>query len=84
MTSHEEILAVDIATSYRDLIRLGEASAAMKEPGIPALTAFNDVFTAQINGVYKKNRLRRLEAHTWDGVVCQPYIFGKAEVDWRG
>ena len=74
----------DIVNYYRDLIRLGEDSDAMKKPGVPALPSFNDVFTARINAVYKKNKLRALEPQAWPGVVCQPYIFGKGDVDWSG
>ena len=51
---------------------------------MPALPAFNDVFTTRINGVYKKNKLRALEEYTWPGVICQPYVFGKGKVDWTG
>lgn len=84
LSPHEQILVTDIVDYYRDLIRLGESSAAMKEPGVPELPAFNDVFTSRINAVYKKNKLRALEAHTWPGVICQPYVFGKGRVDWSG
>jgi hypothetical protein len=80
----EEILAADIVDYYRKLIRLGEDSDAMKKPGVPALPAFNDVFTARISAVYKKNKLRALAPQSWPGVVCQPYIFGKGDVDWNG
>lgn len=82
--SHEQILVADIVDYYRDLIRLGEDSDAMKEPGVPALPAFNDVFTARISGVYKMNKLRALEQHVWPGVICQPYVFGKGAVDRSG
>lgn len=82
--AHEQLIVADIVDYYRDLVRLGEDSKAMKEPGVPALPAFNDVFTNRINGVYKKNKLRMLPAHAWPGVICQPYIFGKGEVDWTG
>lgn len=54
----------------------------MKEPGTPALPTFNDIFTARINGVYKKNKLQVLQPHVWPGVICQPYVFGKGKVDW--
>ncbi len=84
LSSHERILVADIVDYYRDLIRLGEDSTAMKEPGVPALPSFNDVFTTRINGVYNSNELRSLEAHTWPGVICQPYVFGKGKVDWTG
>lgn len=84
MAAHEQIIVADIVDYYRDLVRLGEDSTAMKEPGVPALPAFNDVFTTRINGVYKKNKLRALEEHTWPGVICQPYVFGKGKVDWTG
>lgn len=79
---HEKILIDDIVDYYRDLIRLGEGSAAMKQSGRPALPAFNDVFTARINGVYKKNKLRALPEQAWPGVICQPYVFGQGTVDW--
>ena len=84
LSPHEQILAADIVDYYRDLIRLGEDSEAMKKPGAPALPDFNDVFTARINAVYKKNKLRALASQTWPGVVCQPYIFGKGNVEWDG
>ena len=82
LSAHERILVADIVDYYRDLIRLGEDSAAAKEPGAPALPAFNEVFTSRISGVYKKNKLRALEAHAWPGVICQPYVFGAGKIDW--
>jgi hypothetical protein len=84
LSHHEHILVADIVDYYRDIIRLGEDSVAMKESGGAALPAFNDVFTTRINGVYKKNKLRALDEFTWPGVICQPYVFGKGKVDWTG
>ena len=84
LSEHEQILITDIVDCYRDLIRLGEDSVAMKNPGVPALPAFNDVFAARISGVYKKNALRALKPCLWQGVLCQPYIFGRGKVDWKG
>lgn len=84
LSAHEKVLAADIVDYYRDLVRLGENSAAMKEPDLPALRAFNDVFTTRISAVYEKNKLRALEEHTWPGVICQPYVFGEGKVDWTG
>jgi hypothetical protein len=84
MAAHEQIIVADIVNYYRDLIRLGENSAAMKGPGVPALPSFNDVFTTRINGVYRNNRLRALKEYTWPGVICQPYVFGNGKVDWTG
>lgn len=84
LTPHENLIAVDIVDYYCDLIRRGEKSVALKETGVAALQAFNDVFTTRINGVYKKNKLRALEEYTWPGAICQPYVFGKGKVDWTG
>lgn len=84
LSPHELILVDDIVNYYRDLVRLGEDSLAMKQVGSSALPSFNDVFTTRLNGVYKKNELRALEAHTWPGVICQPYVFGNGKVDWTG
>jgi hypothetical protein len=84
LSMHERILAADIVGHYRDLIRLGEDSSAMKEAGEPSLPPFNDIFTARINSVYKKNKLQALPPQVWPGVICQPYIFGKGKVEWNG
>jgi hypothetical protein len=84
LSSPEQILVDDIVDRYRDLIRLGEDSAAMKEPGVAALPDFNDIYTQQINAIYKKNKLRALDPQTWPGVICQPFVFGKGKVDWNG
>ncbi|HMH42189.1 MAG TPA: hypothetical protein VK557_01790, partial [Pyrinomonadaceae bacterium] len=61
-----------------------EDSEVMRESGRPALDDFNYVFTKQVNAVYKKNPLRILESHTWPGIICQPFVFGKGKVDWSG
>ena len=84
LSLHERILVDDIVDYYRDLIRLGEDSAAMKAPGVAALPSFNDVYTQQINAIYKNKKLRALEPQVWPGVICQSYAFGKGEVDWKG
>lgn len=80
--SNEQILVDDIVDYYRDLIRLGDESAALTETAHEALDSFNQVFTAQINAVYKKNPLRALPSQIWPGVICQPFAFGSGEVDW--
>jgi N-6 DNA Methylase len=84
ISGNEEILVADIVDHYRDLIRLGEDSAAMKESGHPALSGFTEVFARQVNAIYKKNPLHVLEPQTWPGVICQPFVFGKGKVDWSG
>jgi hypothetical protein len=82
LSKHEELLTADMVDHYRDLIRLGEDSPAMKNPGLPALDAFNEIFLQRICGVYKSNRPAPAGAFTWQGIICQPYTFGKAKVDW--
>ena len=82
ITPHEEILVADIVDYYRDLVRLGEDSSAMKNPGAPALDAFNELFNTRINGVYKRNKLKALSPLVLDGVICQPYVFGSGKIDW--
>ncbi|MHC4698362.1 MAG: HsdM family class I SAM-dependent methyltransferase [Planctomycetota bacterium] len=84
LSFNELIIVDDIVDYYRDLVRLGEDSAAMKESGHATLADFTSVFTRQINAIYKKNPLRALESQTWPGVICQPFVFGKGKVDWSG
>jgi hypothetical protein len=84
LSPNEQILVDDIIDYYRDLIRLGEDSAAMKERGHKALSDFTGVYTRQINAIYRKNPLQALEQQIWPGVICQPFVFGKGNVDWNG
>jgi hypothetical protein len=84
LSGNERILVDDIADYYRDLIRLGENSEAMKESGLPGITRFSATFTRQINAIYKQNPLRALEPKTWSGAVCLPFAFGDGKVDWTG
>jgi hypothetical protein len=84
LSHHEEILVDDIVKYYRDLIRLGEDSAAMKQEGLAALPDFDHVYTQEINAVYRKKKLRALDPQKWPGVICQPFVFGKGKVDWSG
>ncbi|MBN1509740.1 MAG: N-6 DNA methylase [Sedimentisphaerales bacterium] len=84
ISPHEQILVDDIVDYYRDLIRLGEDSAAMREDGVHALPGYNDIYMQQINAIYTKNELRALEPQTWPGVICQPFVFGEGKVDCKG
>lgn len=84
LSPNEQILVDDIVNYSRDLIRLGEDSAAMKEGGQFALSNFTKVFLKQINAIYKKNPLHPLQAQTWPGIICQPFAFGDGKVDWSG
>jgi hypothetical protein len=82
LSPNEQLIVDDIVDYYRDIIRLGDDSAAMKESGHAALPDFNKVFTCQINAVYKKNPLRAIASQAWPGVICQPFVFGMGTVDW--
>lgn len=80
ISDNEQIIVDDSVSYYRDLIRLGEDSAAMRETGHTALPAFNEVFCRQVNGIYET--LRPLPEQTWPGMICQPFVFGDGQVDW--
>ena len=82
LSSNEKVLVDDIVDYQRDLIRLGEDSAVMRQGGHDALPGFNEVFLRQINGIYKKNPLKALTSQSWPGVICQAYAFGQSAVDW--
>ena len=84
LSPNEQILVDDIVDYQRDLIRLGEDSAAMKERGHAALSAFTSILIHQVNTIYKKKPLHALTAQTWAGVICQPFVFGNGSVDWSG
>jgi hypothetical protein len=82
LSKSEKIIASDIVNFGRDLVRLGDKSDALTNPGLPALSAFNDIFLASINGIYTDNPLIAHPAKVWPGIICQPYSFGPAEIDW--
>ncbi|WP_320196564.1 HsdM family class I SAM-dependent methyltransferase (plasmid) [Agrobacterium rosae] len=84
ISDNEIVLANDIVAYQRDLIRLGDASAAFKEKADGALTDFAALYCSQINTVYEDEPLRPLKPYIWPGVVCQPFAFGDGEVDWTG
>ncbi len=84
MSANEQIIVEDIVDYYRDFVRLGQNSKAMRKAARPALPSYANVFTRQINAIYKKNSLRTLKPQTWPGVICQPFVFGKGKVDWSG
>jgi hypothetical protein len=84
LSGGEQVLVEDITDYYRDLIRLGEDSAAMKETGLLELAGFGAAFTRQINAIYNQNPLRALKSHTWPGAICLPFVFGDGKVDWTG
>ena len=84
LSLNERILVDDVVDYQRDLIRLGEDSAAMSQSGHSALDSFNVVFTRQINAIYRESPLQSLQAQTWPGVICQAFAFGKRTVDWSG
>ena len=84
LSSNEQILVDDITDYYRDLIRLGEDSNAMKKSCRAALPDFSSTFIRQINAIYKDNPLSALKTQVWPGVVCQPFAFGDGKIDWSG
>lgn len=84
LSDNETLLAEDIVKYQRDLVRLGEDAAAMEEANNASVNAFSEVFAVQISSIYKTKPLRALPIQTWPGVICQPFVFGNGNVDWRG
>lgn len=84
LSDNERVIVEDITDYYRDLIRLGEDSEALKEGGLPKIAAFAASFTRQINAIYGQNPLRALKPYAWPGAICLPFVFGDGKVDWNG
>lgn len=84
LSVNERIVVDDLVDYSRDLVRLGDQSVVMQESGEKALVAFNETMLTQVNAIYKKKPLRALQAQTWPGVICQPFVFGDGDVDWTG
>lgn len=82
LSPSEWIIANDLLDYQRDFVRRGDKSDALTKSGHAALPAFNETFLAQINGIYSENPLTTHPHQSWPGIICQPYSFGPAEIDW--
>lgn len=82
LSASETILVHDIVTYQRDLIRKGDKSYVLMSTGHSALPAFNETLLASINGLYSDNPLVAHPCQCWPGIICQPYSFGTANIDW--
>jgi hypothetical protein len=81
LSDNDEIILNDAFDFYRDFQRLGDDAEMMRAATPNDHREFAKVFTRQINAVHKK--LRPLPVRSWAGVSCQPFVFGKAEPDWK-
>ena len=81
LSPNDEIVLNDAFEFYRDYQRLGDDAEIMRATTPDDHREFARVFTRQINAVHKK--LRPVPAKAWAGVCCQPFVFGKAEPDWK-
>jgi hypothetical protein len=81
LSENEKFILSDAFGFYRDYQRLGDDADIMRLAQPEDHREFARVFTRQINAVHKK--LRPLPVKSWAGVSCQPFVFGKAEPDWK-
>lgn len=82
VSRNEALLAEDIVNYQCDFIRLGDASASLRERADKVLPSFASCYTEQINAVYRHLPLVALQPRIWPGVICYPFVFGSGEVDW--
>jgi hypothetical protein len=80
LTENDQIILSDAFDYYRAFQRLGDSAEMMREAKAKDHQEFARVFARQINAVHKK--LRPLPVKSWAGVSCQPFVFGKEELDW--
>jgi len=81
LSPNDEIILNDAFDYYRDYQRLGDDADMMREATPQDHQEFARVYTRQINTVHEK--LRPLPIKSWAGICCQPFVFGKAEPDWK-
>ncbi|MBY0300137.1 MULTISPECIES: HsdM family class I SAM-dependent methyltransferase [Sphingomonas] len=82
LSASETILVHDIVNYQRELIRRGDKSYVLRSTGHSALPAFNETLLASINQLYSDNPLVAHPSQCWPGIICQPYSFGPANIDW--
>jgi hypothetical protein len=81
LSDNDLIILADAFDFYRDFQRRGDDAEMMRAATLDDHREFAKVFARQINTVHKK--LRPLPVRSWAGVSCQPFVFGKAEPDWK-
>ena len=86
LSYNEEILIDDVIVFLRDLVRIGAQSVALQTSANDdsSLTDYTEVFCTQLNTVYPRSQVQALQSFSWPGVICQPFVFGKGEIDWTG
>jgi hypothetical protein len=82
LSDNEAILAADIVGYYRDLIRLGDNSPALRNDATSAYSDFAAIYCKQIDHIYGDRLLHPLEPRHWPGITCFPFVFGDGNVDW--
>ncbi|MHA7777911.1 HsdM family class I SAM-dependent methyltransferase [Roseibium sp. M-1] len=82
LSGNERIIASDIVEFQREFIRRGTGSELMKSVPDSALAAFDATIIAQINAIYGRKPLKRMERYHWNGAICSAYSFGDGVVDW--
>lgn len=83
LNSNERIVAEDAVDHYSEIVRFADDSKSFNESGLSILPAFNETFISPINGIYSESPLIAHPAKTWPGVICQPYSFGPASLEWE-
>lgn len=82
LSENEQIVIDDVVDYYREFVRVGQKSAMSQRCGDSTLAEFCAVYTRQVGAVYRE--MRALPPCRWSGAVCQPFVFGRGEVDWSG
>ena len=78
----EEVLCDDVVTHMIDYARLGQNSRALAmAPDHCALREYSDMYVRMLGSVY--GNLQAGESISLDGLICQPFIFGKdSDLSW--
>ncbi len=82
LSSNEQVIVEDVSGPYSELIRDARRSSALQPTGPDDLDAFAALYAAQVSLLFPG--LRPLAARRWSGLICQPFVFGDAELDWSG
>lgn len=82
LTPNERIVVDDLVDYCRDFVRLGEKAEVMRVAAADELRGFCDAYIRQVGTIYRG--LRALGPQRWPGAICQPFVFGDAEVSLDG
>lgn len=83
LSANEKIVLSDVVEFYGSFVRMGvQSDANVEVDATTDLKDYCDLICGQVNAFYCERPLVPLAPYEWPGIICQPFAFGEAGIDW--